>query len=113
MAFRDLGIGYTKLGKASEATENYSQALQIDPHDPFALLGMGLLAYRDANFPTAVDFFSRAVAVEPIDFHYLLLATALQKCGRQAEASAAFAQAQRISSDWTQAQDKAHWFLSN
>ena len=113
MAFRDLGIGYTKLGKASEATENYSQALQIDPHDPFALLGMGLLAYRDANFPTAVDFFSRAVAVEPIDFHYLLLATALQKCGRQAEAGAAFAQAQRISSDWTQAQDKAHWFLSN
>ncbi|MFZ0860446.1 MAG: hypothetical protein WAN18_07165, partial [Candidatus Sulfotelmatobacter sp.] len=113
MAFRDLGIANTKLGKASEARENYTQALQLDPHDTFALMGMGLLAYRDTDFLTASDFFSRAVTVEPIDFHYLLLATALQKCGRQAESNAAYAQAQRLSSDWTQVQDKAHWFLSN
>jgi protein O-mannosyl-transferase len=113
LAFRDLGIANTKLGKTSEARENYSQALQLDPHDPFALLGMGLLAYRDADFPTAADFFSRAVSVEPTDFHYLLLATALKQSGRQAESSTAYEQAQRVSSDWAKAQDKAHWFLSN
>ena len=113
MAFRDLGIANTKLGKASEARENYNQALQLDPHDTFALMGLGLLAYRDADFPTAADFFSRVVAVEPIDFHYLLLATALQKCGRRAEANAAYEQARRVSADWTQVQDKAHWFLAN
>jgi len=113
MAFRDLAIGNTKLGKASEARENYNQALQLDPHDPFALLGMGLLAYRDSDFPTAADFFYRAVSVEPTDFHYLLLATALKESGRQADSSAAYEQAQRVSSDWKTAQDKAHWFLSN
>jgi tetratricopeptide (TPR) repeat protein len=113
MAFRDLGIANTKLGKASEARENYNQALQIDPHDPFALMGMGLLAYRDTDFRTAAEFFSRAAAVEPVDFHYLLMATALQKCGRQAEANTAYAQARRVSSDWAEAQKKADWFLSN
>jgi tetratricopeptide (TPR) repeat protein len=113
MAFRDLGIANTKLGKASEARENYNQALQIDPHDPFALMGMGLLAYRDTDFRTAAEFFSRAAAVEPIDFHYLLMATALQKCGRQAEANTAYAQARGVSSDWADAQKKADWFLSN
>jgi tetratricopeptide (TPR) repeat protein len=113
MAYRDLGIANTRLGKASEARENYNQALQLDPNDPYALMGMGLLAYRDTDFPTAADFFSRAVKDDPIDFHYLLLATALQKCDRQAEASAAYAQARRISSDWTLAQRKADWFLSN
>jgi len=113
MAFRDLGIANTKLGKASEARENYNQALQIDPRDPFALMGMGLLAYRDTDFRAAADFFSRAAAVEPIDFHYLLMAAALQKCGRQAEADTAYAQARRASLDWAEAQKKADWFLSN
>jgi Flp pilus assembly protein TadD len=113
MAFRDLGIANTMLRKAPEARENYSQALQLDPHDRFALMGMGLLAYRDTDFPTAAEYFSRAVAADASDVNYLLLAAALQKCGRQAEASTAYAQAQRVSSDWTQAQKKADWFLAN
>jgi uncharacterized protein HemY len=77
------------------------------------LMGMGLLAYRDIDFPTAAEYFSRAVAADASDFNYLLLAAALQKCGRQAEASTAYAQAQRVSSDWTEAQKKADWFLAN
>jgi protein O-mannosyl-transferase len=113
MAFRDLGIANTKLGKASEARENYSRALQLDPSDPFTLMGLGLLAYRETDFPTAAEFFSRAVKVEPIDLDYLLLATALEKSGRKAEARTAYEQARRVSSDWTLAQKKADWFLSN
>ena len=113
MAFRDLGIANTQLGKAAEARENYSQALQLDPQDPFALLGMGLLANRDRDFKTAADFFSRAASVEPTDFHYLLVATALKECGRQAESSAAYEQARRVSSDLAKAQQKADWFLSH
>ena len=101
------------LRKAPEAKENYNQALQLDPHDPFALVGLGLLAYRDTDFPTAAEYFSRTVAADTSDVNYLLLAAALQKCGRQAEASAAYAQAQSVSSDWTQALKQADWFLSN
>jgi uncharacterized protein HemY len=74
---------------------------------------MGLLANRDRDFKTAADFFSRAASVEPTDFHYLLVATALKECGRQAESSAAYEQARRVSSDLAKAQQKADWFLSH
>jgi tetratricopeptide (TPR) repeat protein len=113
MAFRDLGIANTQLGKKSEAKAAYTQALQLDPNDPYALMGLGLLAYREADFPTAVGFFSRNATVAPSDFDYLLLATALEKSGRQVEANAAYAQAESISKDWTQTQQKAQWFLTN
>jgi tetratricopeptide (TPR) repeat protein len=113
IAFRDLGVAYTQLHKPEAARENYRQALAIDPRDPYALMGMGLLAYRESEFGTAADYFSRTVSVDPSDFDYLLLATALQQSGRTAEALAAYTEAQRVSKDWGQAQDKAHWFLTN
>jgi len=113
MAYRDLGIGFTQLAKPAEARGNYEQALAIDPRDPYALMGMGLLAYRESDFKAAVDYFSRTVAVDPSDFDYLLLATALRHSGREAEANAAYAEAQRVSKDWAQAQDKARWFFTN
>jgi tetratricopeptide (TPR) repeat protein len=113
MAHRDLGIAYTQLAKPDEARTNYEQALAIDPRDTYALMGTGLLAYRESDFTTAVDYFSRTVAVDPSDFDYLLLATALQKSGRKGDANAATAEAQRVSKDWTEAQNKAQWFLTN
>ena len=113
MAYRDLGIAYTQLAQPEEARANYEQALALDPRDPYALMGMGLLAYRKSDFKTAVDYFSRTVAVDPSDFDYLLLANALRQSGRESDANAAWAEAQRISKDWTEAQNKAHWFLTN
>ena len=112
-AYRDLGIAYTRLGKPDKAKDNYDHALQLDPTDPYALMGMGLLDYRDSDFAGAAEFFSRAVNVEPIDFHYLLLARSLEKSGRKAEANTAYKQARTISEDLTLAQKKADWFLSN
>ena len=107
------GVANTQLGKKSDAKQAYTQALQLDPNDPYALMGLGLLAYREADFPTAVDFFSRNATVAPSDFDYLLLANALQKAGRQADASAASAHAEEISKDWSEAQNKVQWFLNN
>ena len=113
LAFRDLGIAYTQLRRSAEAKRNYENALKLDPRDPYALMGLGLLAYRDGNFTTSADFFSRTVAVDPSDFDYLLLASALKQAGRPAEAKAAEEQAHRVSADWTQAQQKARWFIDN
>jgi len=113
MAFRVLGIGYTQLGKPAEARENYRRALQIEPRDPYALMGLGLLSYREHDFSTAAQYFSRTIEADPSDFDYLLLATALKKSGEQDKADAAFANAQRVSKNWTEAQDKAQWFLAN
>jgi len=113
MAFRVLGIGYTQLGKATEATENYQQALKIVANDPYALMGMGLLSYREQDYSTAAKWFSETVEADPSDFDYLLLATALKESGQQEQADAAFEHAQRVTKNWAEAQDKAHWFLTN
>jgi Flp pilus assembly protein TadD len=113
IAYRDLGIAYTQISRPDEARENYEQALKIEPHDPYALMGLGLLAYRKSDFTTASDYFSRTIDVDPSDFDYLLLANALEQAGRQQQASAAYAQARLISKDYAEAQKKAHWFLTN
>lgn len=113
MAFRVLGIGYTQLGKPSDARENYQQALKIQPKDPYALMGLGLLSYREHDFATAAQWFSRTVEADPSDFDYLLLATALRESGQQDRADAAYANAQRVTKNWDEAQGKAHWFLTN
>jgi Flp pilus assembly protein TadD len=113
MAYRDLGIAYTQLAQPTEAKENYQQALQINPHDPYALMGMGLLAYRAHDFATAIGFFSQNAAIDPGAFDYLLLTEALRHAGRKDEASAAYAKAQQTSADLTEAQKKADWFLTN
>jgi protein O-mannosyl-transferase len=113
MAFRVLGIAYTQLAKSAEARDNYEQALKIEPRDPYALMGLGLLAYRESDFSTATEYFSRTVAVDPSDFDYLLLANALERAGRGDQASTAYKEAQRVSTNWDEAQKKAHWFLTN
>ncbi|MBO0911434.1 MAG: tetratricopeptide repeat protein [Acidobacteria bacterium] len=113
MAYRDLAIGYTQMAKPREARENYEQALSIEPRDPYAFLGLGLLAYRESDFSQAADYFSRAARVDPSDFDFLLLGRALERAGRQAESMAAYAQAQRVSRDYGEAEKKALWFLTN
>ena len=113
MAYRVLGIGYTKLAKPEKARENYQHALQIEPRDPYALMGLGLLSYRERDFSTAAQYFARTVESDPSDFDYLLLANALKESGQQDQANAAYANGQRVSKDWAGAQDKAHWFLTN
>lgn len=113
LAYRDMGIAYTQIGKADEAKQSYANALQLDPQDGYSLLGMGLLAYRSGDFATASDYFSRTAALDPSDFYYLVLGNALEQQGRKKEAGEAYAKARRASSDWPQALKKAHWFLTN
>ncbi len=97
LAFRDLGVANTKLGKFAEAQKDYQSALQIDPKDSYAYTGLGLVAFHENGFKDAAVYFSRAVAIEPDDLGYFLLGTALAKDGHTSEAAQAFAQARKIS----------------
>jgi Flp pilus assembly protein TadD len=76
-----------------------------------ALMGSGLLALRAGQTDAALTQFGQAVRVDPSDVNFLLLAQALRRAGRLAEADAAAAQGQRISADWAQAQSAAGQFL--
>jgi protein O-mannosyl-transferase len=98
-AFANLGSIYRGLGDYSRAKEGYDSALHINPDLPIALVGSGLLAQKGWDYSLAATQYAHAMRVEPTSVGYLLLAKALQQSGHSAEATQAFEQAQRLSSN--------------
>ena len=74
--------------------------------------GSGVLALRSANLELAVRNFSLAVQINPSDVNLLLLAHALRQTGQAGEAGRVEAQAQKISSNFTQVQEAVAGFLA-
>ncbi len=111
-ALSEMGQAYLQLGRYDRAAESFQNARRLNPDDAMALMGSGILALRQGQFLTAVDQFMHAVKVAPDDINVLLLAQALRRAGRAAEADSAFAQVQKVSSDPSQAQNAAAQLLS-
>jgi protein O-mannosyl-transferase len=98
-AFANLASIYRGLGDYPRAKEGYDSALHINPDLPIALVGSGLLAQKGWDYSLAARQYAHAMRVEPTSVGYLLLAKALQQSGHSAEATQAFEQAQRLSSN--------------
>ena len=100
-AFANLGSAYRGLGKLPEAKECFEQSLQTQPEHPIpmALIGLGLIAERSGDFAGAAQEYSRAMAVEPTDVGYLLLARALEEQGKKDEAEAIRERVAKVSPD--------------
>ncbi len=56
------------LGRKEEARRLYTGVLQGDPHNRFALEGLGYLARDDGDNKTAEQFFTRLAAAYPSDY---------------------------------------------
>jgi len=112
-AYTNLGGAYRKIGDPSHAKASYEAALGLAPQNSTALMGMGLLAQSRGDLPEAIREYSQAVAVQPSDVAYLLLARALEQTGRVQEARAARDEARRISSDISQAEQNVDRLLSH
>ncbi len=87
-AYGNLGSAYRQIGDSARAKQCYEAALQLDPKHAMAMIGLGLIAQKNGDLPEAVRQYSRAMAVEPTDVGYLLLAQALQQEGHNDEARA-------------------------
>jgi tetratricopeptide (TPR) repeat protein len=99
--FGNVGSIYRQLGKFTLAKENYDAALQLNPDLPIALVGSGLLAQKGWDFAKAAQEYQHAMSVEPTSVGYLLLGKALEQSGRPVEAQTAYAQAQRLSTNFS------------
>ena len=110
-AFSNLGAAYRSLGDPKRAEASYEAALRLAPSNAHACIGLGLLALKAGDYSSAASLFSRAMAVQPTDVGYLLLAQALRQGERPSEAQAAYQQAQRISPDLREAQKAADRML--
>ena len=113
MALSCLGSAFMQAKDLGRARMSYAAALQQNPDNGVALVGMGLLAERDGDFASATEQIAHAMKVESTDVGYLLLAKALERAGRAAEAEQATAKARQISPNISQAQQAAAQILAS
>ncbi len=102
----------TAGGDMATAAQTYEKALTAKADDPDALAGSGMLALRAGNSALASQRFERLVKVAPGDVSLLLLAGALRRNGREEDAAKAEEQAQKISSNYSQAEETARQFAA-
>lgn len=111
-AWSELGQAHLQLRHYDQAAESFQNALRLSPENGMALIGSGILALRQGRSGEAVTQLAGAVKIDPSSVNFLLLAQALRRAGRAAEADFALAQAQKISPDLSEAQIVAGQFLS-
>ena len=111
-AWSGIGHAHLQLQQYDLAADSYQTALRLDPENGPALMGSGILALRQGQAGQAVAQLAHAVKADANDVNVLILAEALRRAGRTADADAAAAQVQKISPDPAQAQSDAQRWLS-
>ncbi len=113
-SYFNLGHAYRQMGELAKAKQCFETALQLTHDQPMAIamIGLGLIAEKNGDLPEAVRQYSRAMAVQPTDVGFLLLAHALQEDGRSAEANAILERVARSSPNLADAQAAAESLLS-
>jgi protein O-mannosyl-transferase len=111
-AYSSLGFAYRGMGQATKAKQCFETALQLEPDWARAMTGLGLIAQENGDMTEAIRQYSRAVAVQPTDVGYLLLAQALRQEGRLDEATAISERVARFSPNLADAQKTVESFLS-
>jgi tetratricopeptide (TPR) repeat protein len=111
-AYSNLGSAYRQLGDYTNAKVCYEAALNLSPGLPMAMVGLGLVAGHNGDFSEAVRQLSNAMAAQPTDVGYLLLARAYEQGGQPMESEAARQRASLISSDLDQAQRQANALIA-
>ncbi|HKE26020.1 MAG TPA: tetratricopeptide repeat protein [Bryobacteraceae bacterium] len=64
-ALGNLGVIYSRTGRADQAITMYQRALQSSPDDEALLLNLGLVYLRQENHARAMPLFARVVAIDP------------------------------------------------
>jgi Flp pilus assembly protein TadD len=111
-AHTSLGFVYRQMGDSTKAKQALEASLQLSPGQPPVLIALGVIEEREGDLSEAVQKFSHAMALQPTDVGYLLLAHALQQAGRADEAGTALQRAAQLSRNLPQAQMQAESLLA-
>ncbi|MDR3749498.1 MAG: tetratricopeptide repeat protein [Acidobacteriota bacterium] len=93
-AFRNMGYVYLSQGDHVRARESFQQAVNLNPQDGEAWIGLGVMEQGLGESNRAVDAYNHALRIQPFDLGYLLLSRAPQQAGRVEEAPIAMKKAQ-------------------
>jgi len=111
-AYSSLGYAYRQMGDSMKAKQAFEASLQFSPGQPPVMVALGVIEEREGDVSAAVRQFSHAMALQPTDVGYLLLAQALQQEGHADEAKAALERAAQLSRNLPQAQVQAESLLA-
>jgi len=103
-AHNNLGVDLLEQGRASEAMDQYQQALRIKPDFADAQFNLGLASVQLGRLPEAIGHFERAVQIQPDHVRALNnLGVLLLQLGRPQEAIGHFEEMLRIKPDSAEA----------
>ena len=54
-----------KVGEYERAVEDYTQALQVDPHNSYAYYNRGITRDRSGDYEGAIADFTQAIGLDP------------------------------------------------
>jgi Flp pilus assembly protein TadD len=106
-AYANLGAAQRALGEDEPARQSFDKALQLNPNQANAWLGIGFLAQKQGRLNEAISDFSRSVELQATGEAYLDLGRSLQQAGRGPEALDAYRQALKLSPHLAEAQQAA------
>ncbi|HUI85292.1 MAG TPA: tetratricopeptide repeat protein, partial [Candidatus Binatia bacterium] len=106
-AFSNMGFAWRELKDYAQARASFQQAVRINSDDSRSWLGIGVVAQKSGDVGGAIQAYTTALKIAPLDWGYLLLGGALDQAGRHEEAQAARRQAAAISQNIGQAQKTA------
>ena len=102
-ALFNLGQAYLQVKDYDKAREIFTQAVAVNPQHQRAWIGLGVALQQSGHPDLAVQAYSRAMSIQPVDWVYLLLARALEQTGHKDQAQAAADKARLVSQNFTQA----------
>jgi len=98
------GYAYGGLRDYGRARESFQAAVDLNPSQARAWMGLGVVAQRAGDVNRAIDDYSHSLKAHPTDVAYVLLARALEQSGRNGEAQTAMQTAKILSGDFERAQ---------
>ncbi len=107
MGWSQLGAANVELQNYEQSTVSYEKALEMNPRNAAALIGSALLAERSGDSEQAIVQLRRSAGIEANDMTLLLLADALDRAGHSDAAQTARQSAEKISTDISQARQRA------
>ena len=102
--YANLGAAYRALGEDAQARDSFMYALRLNPGQPNAWMGLGLLARKQSNTAEAIRDLARSLELQPTAQGYFELGQTLSQSGRIAEALDSYRRALQLAPDFTEAQ---------
>ncbi|MDB5320143.1 MAG: hypothetical protein JWN40_1774 [Phycisphaerales bacterium] len=97
-SWHHLALAYRQAGDAQQVRKSLNKALEIDPTLARGWYALGALDFEAGNFDIAAGLFKKAIKSKgDYPAAHQALARALERAGRQSEATAAFAHAVQAS----------------